>query len=43
MYIDDAWRDCLITGIAVLSNVQALTLLRDWLRDRIDPRLRQVE
>ncbi|MCS5642417.1 MAG: hypothetical protein NZ807_04040 [Dehalococcoidia bacterium] len=29
MYIDDAWRDCLFPGIAILSNVQALTLLGD--------------
>lgn len=43
MYIDDAWWDCLVPGLAILLTVLALTLLGDWLRDRIDPRLRQLE
>tara|TARA_B100000745_G_scaffold199850_1_gene131805 strand:+ start:133 stop:738 length:606 start_codon:yes stop_codon:yes gene_type:complete len=43
MYIDDAWWDCLVPGVAILLTVLALTLLGDWLRDRIDPRLRQLE
>ena len=43
MYIDDAWWDCLVPGLAILLTVLALTLLGDWLRDRIDPRLRQLD
>ena len=42
LYLDIAWWDALIPGVAILLTVLAFTLLGDWLRDRVDPRLRQI-
>jgi peptide/nickel transport system permease protein len=38
----DAWWVALIPGIAITLLVLSVNLFGDWLRDRLDPRLRQV-
>ena len=39
----DAWWIATIPGLAVLVTVMSLNLFGDWLRDKLDPRLRQTE
>ena len=39
----DAWWIATIPGVAILITVMSLNLFGDWLRDKLDPRLRQVE
>jgi peptide/nickel transport system permease protein len=39
----DAWWIATIPGVAVLLTVMSLNLFGDWLRDKLDPRLRQIE
>ena len=39
----DAWWIATIPGLAVLITVMSLNLFGDWLRDKLDPRLRQIE
>ncbi len=39
----DAWWIATIPGLAVLLTVMSLNLFGDWLRDKLDPRLRQME
>ena len=39
----DAWWIATIPGFAVLLTVTSLNLFGDWLRDKLDPRLRQLE
>ena len=39
----DAWWIATIPGIAILLTVMSLNLFGDWLRDKLDPRLRQIE
>ena len=39
----DAWWIATIPGLAVLITVMSLNLFGDWLRDKLDPRLRQME
>jgi peptide/nickel transport system permease protein len=41
-YIQTAWWLSLIPGIALVAMVLAMNLLGDWLRDVLDPKLRQV-
>jgi peptide/nickel transport system permease protein len=41
-YIDEAWWLCTVPGIAILLVVLSFNLLGDWLRVRLDPKLRQV-
>ncbi|MBI2871798.1 MAG: ABC transporter permease [Chloroflexi bacterium] len=41
-YIGSAWWLSLFPGVAILLVVIAVNLLGDWLRDRLDPRMRQV-
>ena len=43
LYIDTAWWVSLIPGVVTGLLVTAVTLLGDWLRDRLDPRLRQIQ
>ena len=38
----DAWWIATMPGIAILLTVMSLNLFGDWLRDRLDPRLRQI-
>lgn len=40
--IDSAWWIALFPGLAILLLVLSLNLLGDWLRDRLDPKLRQI-
>ena len=40
--IADAWWVALIPGLAITLLVLSVNLLGDWLRDRLDPRLRQL-
>ena len=41
-YIVDAWWVSLFPGLAILFVVLAFNFLGDWLRDRLDPNLRQL-
>jgi peptide/nickel transport system permease protein len=43
LYIVTAWWVSLIPGLAIGMLVVSITLLGDWLRDRLDPQLRQVQ
>jgi peptide/nickel transport system permease protein len=42
MYIASAWWLSFWPGLAILLTVLSINLLGDWLRDRFDPKLRQV-
>ena len=39
----DAWWISTMPGLAIMLTVMSLNLLGDWLRDTLDPRLRQLE
>jgi len=39
-YITDAWWLVVFPGLAIMLTVLAINVLGDWLRDRLDPRLR---
>ncbi len=41
-YIASAWWVSVFPGSAILLTVLALNLFGDWLRDTLDPKLRQV-
>jgi peptide/nickel transport system permease protein len=41
-HIVAAWWIAFFPGLAIMAVVLAMNLLGDWLRDRLDPRLRQV-
>ena len=41
-YMQTAWWIAIMPGIFILLTVMALNFLGDWLRDKFDPRLRQV-
>jgi len=41
-YLATAWWITLFPGVAMLLTVLAVNLMGDWLRDHLDPRLRQV-
>jgi peptide/nickel transport system permease protein len=41
-YIVDAWWVSLFPGVAIMLIVLAFNLFGDWLRDHLDPKLRQV-
>jgi len=43
IYITHAWWISLFPGLAIALLVLAVTFMGDWLRDRLDPRLRQLE
>ena len=38
-----AWWISTLPGLAIMLTVMALNLFGDWLRDTLDPRLRQLE
>jgi len=40
--IERAWWVSILPGIAILVTVLSLNMLGDWVRDRLDPKLRQV-
>ena len=41
-FLATAWWISLFPGLAMLLTVLAVNLLGDWLRDRLDPMLRQL-
>src|SRR3989475_13141726 len=41
-FLATAWWMSLFPGLAMLLTVLAVNLMGDWLRDHLDPRLRQV-
>jgi hypothetical protein len=41
-YLATAWWISLFPGLAMLLTVLAVNLMGDWLRDQLDPRLRQL-
>ena len=41
-YLNDAWWIAVFPGLAIFLVVMAVNFLGDWLRDRLDPRLRQL-
>jgi len=41
-YITTAWWICLFPGLAILLTCLAFNLFGDWLRDRLDPKLREL-
>ena len=41
-YLATAWWAATLPGVAIVLMVLALTLLGDWLRDALDPKLRQL-
>src|SRR5262249_52843606 len=40
--IERAWWVSILPGIAILVTVLSLNMLGDWVRDRLDPKLRRV-
>ncbi len=42
LYINTAWWVSLIPGLVIGLSVLSFTFLGDWLRDKLDPRLRQL-
>jgi peptide/nickel transport system permease protein len=40
--IEQAWWVSILPGVAILATVLSLNILGDWVRDRLDPKLRQV-
>jgi peptide/nickel transport system permease protein len=40
--IEQAWWVSILPGLAILMTVLSLNILGDWVRDRLDPKLRQV-
>ena len=40
--IEQAWWVSILPGVAILVTVLSLNILGDWVRDRLDPKLRQV-
>ena len=41
-YIDTAWWICLTPGLTIVAVCFSLNFLGDWLRDTLDPKLRQI-
>ena len=41
-YLNDAWWIAIFPGLAILMVVMSVNFVGDWLRDRWDPRLRQL-
>jgi peptide/nickel transport system permease protein len=41
-YIATAWWVSLFPGLAILATVLSFNLFGDWLRDELDPKLRQM-
>jgi peptide/nickel transport system permease protein len=42
-YIESAWWVSVMPGLAIFLVVMSLNFFGDWLRDRLDPRLRQLD
>jgi peptide/nickel transport system permease protein len=39
--IEQAWWFAILPGLAIFVTVISLNILGDWVRDRLDPKLRQ--
>ncbi len=42
-FSDGSWWISTFPGVAIVLTVMSLNLFGDWLRDKLDPRLRQIE
>lgn len=42
-YLSTAWWESIMPGTAIFLTLMSLNFLGDWLRDRLDPRLRQID
>jgi peptide/nickel transport system permease protein len=42
-YLQTAWWTSVFPGLALFLTVMSLNFFGDWLRDRLDPKLRQIE
>ena len=42
-YLQSAWWTSVFPGLALFLTVMSLNFFGDWLRDRLDPKLRQIE
>jgi peptide/nickel transport system permease protein len=42
-YLSTAWWQSIIPGTAIFLTLMSLNFLGDWMRDRLDPRLRQLD
>ena len=42
MYISSAWWIPTFAGLAIMITVLGANLMGDWLRDTLDPKLRQI-
>jgi peptide/nickel transport system permease protein len=42
-YLGDAWWIAFFPGMGIFLVVVSLNFLGDWMRDRFDPRLRQLD
>ena len=42
-YVENAWWQTVFPGLAIFLVVLAFNFLGDWVRDRLDPRLRQLD
>ncbi len=42
-YLESSWWPTVFPGICIFLVVMSLNFLGDWLRDRLDPRLRQID
>ena len=42
-YVESAWWQTVFPGVAIFLVVLAFNFLGDWVRDRLDPRLRQLD
>ncbi|MFC1937707.1 ABC transporter permease [Chloroflexota bacterium] len=41
-WLEAAWWICVFPGIAILLTVLTMNMLGDWIRDKLDPKLRQI-
>ena len=41
-HVSTAWWQAFLPGVAIFVVVMSLNFLGDWMRDRLDPRLRQI-
>jgi len=42
-YLSTAWWLATIPGLAIMLTVLSINLIGDWLRDALDPQLRNIE
>ena len=42
-YLQTAWWTSMFPGLALFLTVMSLNFVGDWIRDRLDPKLRQLD